>query len=268
MKLLYLVANQKMIPSVADFVAQLAGKTNASVMVLVAAETPKVLEEAKESFEGASKSLAGISHSAKYVLGNPVSVMQEEVQQDDYEMILMGVHRRQRLIPSPFRVVSQRIIKHSPIPIMLVRDVQGELDRMLVCTGGLQISERVVELSAKLAGQAGLQTTLLTVSSAVPSMYTGMMEMEETLEELLSTDTPLAQHLRQSAEILTKSGIQAEIKVRHGDVVEAILEETAEGQYDLVVLGETQRQTLIGMLLGNVTQQIINRAPSAVLITK
>ena len=137
-----------------------------------------------------------------------------------------------------------------------------------MCTGGLQISQPVVELSAKFAGQAGLQATLMTVAAAVPSMYTGMMEMEETLEELLSTDTPLAQHLRHNAEMLTKSGIQAEIKVRHGDVVEAILEETAQGEYDLVVLGETQQQTLSGMLLGNVTQQIINRAPSAILITK
>lgn len=268
MKLLYLIANQNMNPAVADFVAQVAVKMNASVMVLVAAETSKDFEQAKESFEDASKSLAGVSFSAKFVQGDPVSIMKEEVRQENYEMILMGVHRRQRLIPSHFRVVSQRIIKHAPLPIMLIRDIRGKLERMLVCTGGLQISQPVVELSTKLAGQAGLQATVLTVAAAVPSMYTGMMEMEETLEELLRTDTPLAQHLRHSAELLTKSGIQAEIKVRHGDVVEAILEETAEGQYDLVVLGETQRQSLIGLLLGNVTQQIINRAPSAVLITK
>jgi nucleotide-binding universal stress UspA family protein len=268
MKLLYLIANQNMNPAVADFVAQVAVKMNASVMVLVAAETSKGFEQAKESFENASKSLAGVSFSAKFVQGDPVSIMKEEVRQENYEMILMGVHRRQRLIPSHFRVISQRIIKHSPLPIMLIRDIRGKLERMLVCTGGLQISQPVVELSTKLAGQAGLQATVLTVAAAVPSMYTGMMEMEETLEELLRTDTPLAQHLRHSAELLAKSGIRAEIKVRHGDVVEAILEETAEGQYDLVVLGETQRQSLIGLLLGNVTQQIINRAPSAVLITK
>ena len=268
MKLLYLIANQKMNPSVAEFVAQVAKKMQASVMVLVTAETQKSLDQAKESFEEASKSLAGVSYSAKFVQGNPVPIMKEEVRQDRYEMILMGVHRRQRVIPSHFRVISQRIIKHSPLPIMLIRDIRGKLERMLVCTGGLQISQPVVELSTKLAGQAGLQATLLTVAAAVPSMYTGMMEMEETLEELLSTDTPLAQHLRHSAEMLTKSGIHAEIKVRHGDVVEAILEETAEGHYDLVVLGTPQRQSLSSVLLGNVTQQIINRAPSVVLITK
>jgi nucleotide-binding universal stress UspA family protein len=268
MKLLYIVANQNIVPSVADFVSQVTRKTGASLLLLVAAETEKQLKDAEASFANLSKTFEGLSFSTKFALGDPVLSMKEELAKDDYTMILMGVRRRQRLIPSHFRVISQRIIKHSPIPIMLIRDIRGKLERMLVCTGGLNISQPVIELSTKLAGMAGLHATLLTVAAAVPSMYTGMMEMEETLEELLETDTPLAQHLRNSAEILTKSGIQAEIKVRHGDVVEAILEETAEGEYDLVVLGETHAQTLRGLLLGNITQQIINRAPSAVLISK
>jgi len=268
MKLLYLVADQTMTLPVADFVSQIAKKMGASLLVLVVADSEFVLKEAEASFPGVSKALEGLSYETKFVLGDPVACMLEELETEAYEMVLMGVRRRQRLIPSHFRVISQRIIKRSPIPIMLIRDIRGRLERMLVCTGGLEISQPVVELSTKLAGKAGLKATLLTVASAVPSMYTGMMEMEETLEELLETDTPLAQHLRSSADTLSKSGIEAEIKVRHGDVVEAILEETAEGQYDLVVLGETQGQTLRGLLLGNVTQQIINRAPSAVLISK
>jgi nucleotide-binding universal stress UspA family protein len=151
---------------------------------------------------------------------------------------------------------------------MLVRSVSRNFERMLVCTGGMEISKPVVNLSAKLAGTTGLLATLLTVSAAVPSMYTGMKVMDESLEKLLETETPMAQHLRRSAEALTASGIQAEIKISHGDVAEAILEETKEGHYDLVVLGETEGSTLRGLLLGNVTQQIINRAPCAVLISK
>ena len=87
-------------------------------------------------------------------------------------------------------------------------------------------------------------------------------------QEMLETETPMARHLRRSASLLTEAGIEAEIKVRHGDVVEAILEETGTGQYDLVVLGSTESWTLQGLLLGNVTQQIINRAPCAVLVVK
>ena len=172
------------------------------------------------------------------------------------------------MIPSKFRLMIQKIIKQSEIPVLLVRKSSENLDRMLVCTGGLEISEPVVSLSARLAGQVGMQATLLTVSAPVPSMYTGMDEMEETLEEVLETETPLSLHLRKSAEMLTKSGINAEIKVNHGDVVEAILEEAGSALYDLVVLGSTEGWTLRGLLLGNVTQQIINRAPCAVLVVK
>jgi nucleotide-binding universal stress UspA family protein len=99
-------------------------------------------------------------------------------------------------------------------------------------------------------------------------MYTGLDEMEETIEELLVTDTPLAQHLRKCAAILTEHDIEAEIEIKQGDVVEAILEEAVEGKYDLIVLGESGARKLRGMLMGNVTQQIINRAASAVLVYK
>lgn len=51
-------------------------------------------------------------------------------------------------------------------------------------------------------------------------------------------------------------------------MVEGILEETDTGNYDLVVLGSTEGFTLRGILLGNVTQQIINRAACAVLVVK
>ena len=110
-----------------------------------------------------------------------------------------------------------------------------------------------------------MKATLLHVAGAVPSMYTGLDEMEETIEELLVTDTPLAQHLRQCAGYFTEHDIAAEVEIRHGDVVEAILEEAEEGEYDLIVLGESGARKFRGMLMGNVTQQMINRAASAVV---
>jgi nucleotide-binding universal stress UspA family protein len=182
--------------------------------------------------------------------------------------MLFGVRPRKRVIPSQFRRLSQKIIRQADVPVMLVRDECQSLEKILVCSGGQEISAPVVELSSKLAGRAGLKATLLTVSPSVPSMYTGMAEIEETMEELLETETPMAQHLRASAELLTGRGIEAEIEIQHGDVVEAILEEANVGGYDLIVLGAAEGMTWRGLLLGNVTQQIINRAASAVLVVK
>ncbi len=268
MKLLYLIANQPIVKSVALYTVEVAKRTHSSVHALMVAEHQNKLAEAEADLAQIAPIFEGIPYTARHALGDPVKLLNEELAKEHYDMVLMNVHRRRRVWPSEFRFMSQRIIKNCPVPIMLIRRVNHDFRRMLVCTGGLNISKPVVELSAKLAGEAELEATLLNVVSAVPSMYTGMEEVEETLEELLETDTPLAQHLRRCAEILANHNIKAAIEIRHGDVAEAILEEAKEGNYDLIVLGASDSQTLRGLLLGNVTQQIINRATSAVLVVK
>ena len=268
MKLLYLVANQKMTESRASFVAEVAHRLQADLQILVASGDAGVFENAKASYEKVQHVFERSHHQARFVQGDPIKAMEGELSSEEYDMIVFAVGRRKRLIPSQYRLLSQQVIKKAKAPVLLVRRSSKLLDRMLVCTGGLEISEPVVSLSARLAGKVGMEATLLTVAAPVPSMYTGMAEMDETMEELLETDTPLAQHLRRSAKVLTDNGISSEVKVIHGDVVEGILEEAAAGNFDLVALGSTEGLTLRGILLGNVTQQIINRAACAVLVVK
>jgi nucleotide-binding universal stress UspA family protein len=268
MKILYLVPGQEMSPITTRFAATVATRMGVSVHVLVVAGDREVLERAEATLASAEDAFLDVPLTSEFITGDPVAAVQAELAKNEYTLLLMRVSRRRHVVPSRFRLMIHTIMRKVDIPILLVRKASQELDRMLVCTGGLEISEPVVALSARLAGQTGMQASLLTVSAAVPSMYTGMQEMEETIEEMLETETPMAQHLRQSAAVLTKRGIDAEIKVRHGDVVGAILEEAASGAYDLVVLGSTEAWTLRGLMLGNVTQQIINRAPCAVLVVK
>jgi nucleotide-binding universal stress UspA family protein len=268
MKLLYLIANQPVVPSVAAFIAKVARQTNSSIHVLAAATNSKHMKEIEEGLAGLEEVFSGLEYTLDKVQGDVLNMLKAELEQGSYDMMLMGVHRRRKLWPSDFRLLVNKVFRLCPIPIMLVRRVSDRFERMLVCTGGMESAERVVDLSAKLAGTANMKATLLNVASAVPSMYTGLGEMDETIEELLVTDTPLAQHLRRSAEMLATNDIEAVVEIRHGDVVEVILEEAVEGKYDLIVLGESGARKLSGMLLGNVTQQIINRAASAVLVYK
>jgi len=268
MKLLYLIANQTVQPNVARFVAKVTRQTNSTVYVLAAASNEKYRKEVEKSISCLEEAFSGLEMSVNLAVGDIQVLLNQALADQQYDMVLMGVHRRRKIWPSDFRQLSNKIIRNCPIPIMLVRKVSDRFERMLVCTGGFESTEPIVELSAKLAGTANIKATVLNVSGAIPSMYTGLGEMDETIEELLVTDTPLAQHLRRSAEILANSDIAAEVVVRHGDVVEVILEEADEGKYDLIVLGESGARRLSGMLMGNVTQQIINRAASAVLVYK
>ena len=268
MKFLYFVARESIPESVVAFTAGIVKRTDSTVTMLVVAKDTEALENLQEDIAAAERGFGKVPLEIKTGVGDPCDLMEREIEANGYDMVVMYVRQRRRVLPSSFRFLSQKIIKLSPIPIMLVRKTNLKLERVLICTGGQDISKPVVRLSAKLAGMAGLQTTLLYVSGVVPSMYTGMNVMEETLEDLLGTETPLANHLRASAEILSENNVKAEIEIRHGDVAGSILNEAKEEKHDLIVLGSSENNSLSGMLLGNVTQQIINRAESAVLIVK
>jgi nucleotide-binding universal stress UspA family protein len=267
MKLLYLTTHALKSPILA-FTAELAELTDSSVTLLVGTKDVKGVEKIEANIKKVAEALINNPYEIKVEVGDPFRLVCEELEAEEYDLVIMGVRPRRRMVPSGFRHLSQKIINISPIPVLLVREENLKLEKILICTGGQSISEPVVKFSAKLAREADLQATLLYVTSAVPSMYTGMDEVEETLVEVLATDTPLAKHLRISAGILAGNNVKAEIEICHGDVVESILNEAQEGEYDLVVLGASESNTLAGILLGNVTQQIINRAGSAVLIVK
>jgi nucleotide-binding universal stress UspA family protein len=100
-------------------------------------------------------------------------------------------------------------------------------------------------------------------------MYTGLGTIEETLPELLQTDTPAARHLRWGAEILDQLGLRAELELRHGVAAEEILREALEGDYDLIVIGARYvASRLRGLLMGDVTRQIVDRAPCPTLVVR
>ncbi|MGD8455980.1 MAG: universal stress protein [Anaerolineales bacterium] len=267
MKFLYLSMDQIISDKVAAFVSDMVGRAGSSVTLFVVIDHEKHRKKMQERILKIEKKMKS-PLEIKMETGDPIPLILDEIETGDYDIAVLGIRQRRRLVPSAYRLLSQKVIKHSPIPIMLVRDANQKLERILICTGGQEISEPVVKLSANLAREANLKATLMYVSGAVPSMYTGMGEIEERLDDILETDTPLAKHLRMSAEMLAKNNIEAQVEFRHGDVAENIILEAQNGDYDLVVLGTSGSNTFAGMLLGNVTQQVVNRAGCAVLIVK
>ena len=100
-------------------------------------------------------------------------------------------------------------------------------------------------------------------------MYAGLDEMEETLPELLQTDTPLSQHLKWGAEYLLQAQVSAELKLRRGIVSDEVLAEAQDGQYDLILVGaRAEYNVLSSLLMGQVAPKIIDNAPCSVLVVR
>jgi len=129
------------------------------------------------------------------------------------------------------------------------------------------MTEALIQVGARVANAAQADVTLFHVAANVPSMYTGLKTIEETLKELLQSDTPVARHLRKGAEILSKNDIKAELKLRHGSAVYEIVREIDRQNYDMVVIGASGANTVIKeWLYGNITQDIVDAVGIPILV--
>ena len=92
--------------------------------------------------------------------------------------------------------------------------------------------------------------------------------MEEDTVLLLRSETELGINLRMGKESLEAGGVAAEVKLRHGSVIEEILREVHEGNYDLVVTGTALSRSLRTYALGDVGRELVNRAHRPVLVVR
>lgn len=191
-----------------------------------------------------------------------------EAREGDYDLVVVGARHGAGLTQRLLGSVAQAVVRRAPISVLVVRPARPDMNRVLICTGGLDVANPVIEAGAQLAGAARAQATLLYVTSPTPGMYAGL-GVKETLQRLLRTDTPVARHLRYGAEVLTQHQVAAELKLRYGVVSDEILGEAREGNYDLVVIGASGAAgKLREWLLRNVTRQVVEHALCSVLVVR
>lgn len=201
--------------------------------------------------------------------GQSVEEIVEEACNEGYDMIVVGSRVMNRFTQLLLRSVTQRVTERAPISVLVVKEERPSLKRILICTGGQKLNQAVIERGTQLAKAAEAAVQLLYVAGPVPGMYSGLEDMDETLPELLQTNTPIAQHLRWAARYLAEKGVVGDIKVRHGIVSEEILREAMEGDFDLIVIGARAEMSLLNeLLMEKVTPQVVEHAPSSVLVVR
>lgn len=244
-----------------------AAQSDSSITFLFAASKKRFVPAGEAAIEAVVHESEGYKVDSCIKVGHPIDSLLEQIETDKFNLIILGLPERIGYTKRLLGTVPQRTIQRSRLPTLLVQNSPTKFNRMLICTGGLESAEKVIRTGALIAAETGARVTLLYISGSVPSMYTGLEEMDETLPELLEADTPLSRHLRRGAEILHEHGVRAELKIRHGVVTNGILREAVRGDYDLIVLGASgARNTLRGWIMGDITQEVVGNMPCPVLI--
>ena len=146
------------------------------------------------------------------------------------------------------------------------------MGRVLVCTAGKEPGLAAVECGGRVARLMGAEVTVLHVMSQIagrPVLPPDALEdLEAPAQVLMEHHTPEGICLEEAMNIWTGLEVPAQPLVRHGPVVEEILEEARQGAYDLLVIGAHSTTGLMSLLLDDVAHQIISHADRPILVAR
>jgi nucleotide-binding universal stress UspA family protein len=269
MNILIFVSSQSNSKAAVLFSGLIARKTNSSVTLLTTVDDADNLDLAYKTLDTAGWWIPDLEAHTSIQVGAESDGILEEINKGIYDLVVLKSNQANQIKNLANPKIGQRVARQAPISVLVVKKIQPELKRVLICSSGIDVADPVVEMGAWLAQCMQAHATFLHVTGEIPSMYTGLEQIEEHLPEILQTNTPMAQHLRHATHILSEKNIEAELELRHGVVSDEILLEAKSGDYDLIVLGASQASSsLAGWLMGDVTQKIIKASHIPVLIVR
>lgn len=197
--------------------------------------------------------------------GAPIDEILAEASIDRYDLFIVGTRERLSIGDIFVGELAKRLAAQAKISVLVVRNPSERIKNILVTDSAQYIDDPAINLAGKIAQGTNAAVTMLHVSGELPAMYTGLKTMEETLSELMQSDTPIAANLRSHAEQLRALGVDAEIELRHGAPAEEILRAAERQTPDLIVVSGSKQHGL-GLLLVDIPLELVSRAPCPVLI--
>jgi nucleotide-binding universal stress UspA family protein len=225
------------------------------------------LEEGERLLATARTMLSPEDVEVLHVEGNVENEIISELKRRPYQLLVMETSVSDP--DQPASQLSQRLANSVEVSVLLVRNPPERIDEILICTGGHPESTPAVSLGINLAQAIEANATILHVASNTPSMYTGLPSIEEGLEQVLTRDSALSNHLKEAASIADAAGVETKLELRHGVVAEEIVRACEIKPNDLVVIGAPKPGALIDrVLLGRVAPQLITSSKCSTLIVR
>jgi len=239
------------------------------VTVLTVIDGPGERPSAEATLSEAQATLNLPDTNTKMRQGSPAGEIVREANAGQYDIVVIGDHVLHGFFDRFLPTVTHKVADRTGATVLIVKEQPAALQRILICTSGRKIDKPVVSMGAKLAREATAVATLLFVADPIPAMYAGLGSMEETLPTLLQSNTPLARHLNWATARLQAEGVTNRLLMRRGIITDEIALEALSGDYDLVIIGGRAGSNIWNdLFVGNITPQIVDKAPCSVLIVR
>jgi nucleotide-binding universal stress UspA family protein len=249
----------------------LAGPLKAGTTLLGIAETEQDEHPLRDALQTQAQSLQSHGVWPQIVVhsGEPVHQILDQTSKSNYELVVIGARWTGAVGEYWRSKKTYEVIKTVQPPVMVAIGERKELKRFVICTGGKEFIEQAVQFTGRLAAATGASVTLLHVMAEPPAMYADLVRREEDVAQLLQSKSELGTNLRRQRRELERLGVSAEVRLRHGIVIDQVFDEVREGNYDLIVTGTSQARGLLRhYIMGDLTRSILNRASVPVLVAR
>jgi len=210
----------------------------------------------------------GVEYSLEVQNGNSEEVIPRRARLGDYIVVLGPLGR-----PQLRRMLTGRSIHHLmeeiTQPILYVPASKLPLKKILICIGGLGYEVTAEHIAMQMAMKSRAELTLLHIIPSIDLNYPTAKTVSLHWQHLAETDTPVGRSLRQALTIAKSDGLSVQVKARQGNVVEEILAEYREGNYDLLCMGSPYSANALRQIYApNVTAEIAGSVACPVLTAR
>ncbi len=254
------------------FGSLIARATSEPATILGVLEDPKERSLLDRALSQGQNWLAGApAPELKVRSGHPAEEILKEAEAGSYDLVVLGARGRRGITRFLMGSTAERVANHSDAPVLIVRGWPHKIEKILICTAAGEPGLAAVATGGRLAALLGVSATVLHVMSQLPATYLSTHDLEDLegqADDLMSHGSREGVHLRTALALLADMEVPARAIVRHGLVVDEIMDEACSQGYDLVVIGTHIAAGWMRFLLEDVTHQLISCIDRAILVTK
>ncbi len=198
--------------------------------------------------------------------GSAVEGILEQINEDDYDLILMGSHGKKG-IQKWLGSVSRQIISNTTVPVFISRK-KTDNKKILFTVDGSEHSFNSVKTACKILNLEDKEITIISVKENPE-----LLPIEATMDRNWLESIEKQQKIHASKAINKAKTIleKCELKIHNeviltGNPAQKIIEYADKEKIDLVILGARTKTDLSKLLLGSVSKRVIENTNSDILI--
>jgi len=204
-------------------------------------------------------------------VGEPAETILDVAEQQQSDLIVMTTHGLGAIKRALFGSVTDRVVRHSTVPILGVRDqddvIPGEaavIRRIIVPLDGSSLAEHALSMARKVARQLGVPILLvraLHLNYVVTAVDGALAVTQESIDDMRQYAD---EYLSAIQDQLMREGLDVSIATEWGAPFDVI--DTLTRPDDLIVLTSHGRSGIRRWLLGSVAEKLIRTSRAPILL--